>query len=264
MLSTIRTGFLSTNPNSLLLFSADFGTATGDCSGGGSAPFAHDATCTTAGFAAIVAAQCVGAQNCTVECSDYTSLGQQGCTFHVDDKGAANITLPIACNVAKTVKLAVACAKPTPKCVESELPPFIKAVTNAYGRGHLEPFIGGPPVANDPRALRFANSTKGRSVGKLAEGVVLAVDIFATSPNVTYTLAAYFADWEHQGRAQQVSILNATDATFPIAAPSQLLESFGGGAYLIWEVRGDVRLRVAHVGTYPGGADAVVSGIFFD
>ena len=242
---------------------ADFGTPSGDCSG--SAPFAHDAKCTTVGFAATVAAQCVGAQSCSVECSDYQNLDQQGCTFRADGKAAVNVTLPIACSVAKTVKLAVTCVTPTPKCVESKLPPFIREVTNAYGRGDLQAFIGGAAVANDPRALEFPNgASKQRSVGKLAEEVVLAVDIFATSPNATYTLAAYFVDWEIQGRVQQVSILNATDATFPIAAPSQLLEAFGGGAYLVWEVKGDVRLRIAHVGTYPGGADALVSGIFFD
>jgi hypothetical protein len=242
---------------------ADFGTAAGDCSG--SAPFAHDPTCTTPRFATTVAAQCVGARTCSVECSDYSSLGQQGCTFRADERRPVNVTLPIACDVAKTVKLAVTCTTPAPTCVESVLPPFIRAVTNAYGRGHLAPFSGGPTVAGDPRALqRFNDSAHGRSAGKLAEEVVLAVDIFTATPNAAYRLAAYFVDWESQGRAQQVSILNATDATFPIAAPSQLLERFGGGAYLVWELRGDVRLRIAHVGTYPGGADALVSGIFFD
>ena len=71
-------------------------------------------------------------------------------------------------------------------------------------------------------------------------------------------------DWERQGRQTSVSLLKADNAVFDVIAPSQMLSSFGDGEYVVWRVRGSVRVRVAHVGGDPGGSDAAISAIFFD
>ena len=256
---------------------ADFGTPSGVCaSSSGSGNFARDATCTTANFAAVVAAQCVGAKSCTVECSDYTTLSQQGCTFRKDGAAAVNVTLPIACNRGpKAVKLNAQCTVPaTPACTETRLPPFVRSVTNSYNHGKLLPFNTTVHSVNDPadgRSLQLGAAS--RSVGKLAGNVVFSIDIEVPDVSQQWRLSAYFVDWERQGRSQQVSILNATASTYPIAAAATLLADFGAGAYLTWNVTGSVRIRVSHVGGGPtlapvntnyGGADAIVSGIFFD
>ena len=257
---------------------ADFGFPSGVCNqSSGSANFTHDAQCTTGNFAAIVAKQCVGAKSCTVECSDYTTLSQQGCTFRKDGAAPINVTLPIACaGGPKAVKLTAECVispHPSP-CTETRLPSFVSAVTNSYGKGLVLPFDGQVHSVTDPADLRSLQlGATSRSVGKLAGKVVFSVDIEVPDESQQWQLSAYFVDWERQGRAQQVSILNATDSTYPIAAAATLLADFGEGAYLVWNVTGSVRMRVAHVGGGPtlapvntnyGGGDAVVSGVFFD
>jgi hypothetical protein len=254
---------------------ADFGLPSGACESGN---FAHDATCTTANFAAVVSAHCVGAKSCTVECSDYTTLSQQGCTFRKDGAAAVNATLPIACAKGpKAVKLNASCVvppePPTP-CTETRLPSFISSVTNSYNKGHVAPFDSSVYNVSDPADARsFQLGATSRSVGKLAGNIVFSVDIEVPDVSQQWQLSAYFVDWERQGRSQQVSILNATESTYPIAAAATLLADFEEGAYLTWNVTGSVRMRVAHVGGGPtlapvntnyGGADAVVSGLFFD
>jgi len=258
---------------------ADFGTPSGACaSSSGSGNFAHDPTCMTADFAGVVAAQCVGAKRCTVECSDYTTLSQQGCTFRKDGAAAVNVTLPIACSRGpKAVKLNAQCVvpvPPTPACTETRLPSFVRTVTNSYNHGKLLPFDSTVHSVNDPADTRSLQlGVASRSTGKLAGEVVFSIDIEVQDLSQQWQLSAYFVDWERQGRSQQVSILNATASTYPIAAAATLLADFGDGAYLTWNVTGSVRIRVSHVGGGPtltpvntnyGGADAIVSGIFFD
>ena len=73
--------------------------------------------------------------------------------------------------------------------------------------------------------------------------MVIAVDITA-EPDKVYQLAAYFVDWERQGRTSSVALMNSTDFKFNQIAPSQILTDFGEGVYLVWRVRGSVRIRV--------------------
>ena len=250
---------------------ADFGTPSGDCSSGGGS-FRHDPACSTQNLSSIVAAQCVGHSNCTIECSDYQSLQQQGCSVRGSNAPARNFTLPVACHVTKTVKVHVQC-NGSSSCSESSLPPFVASISNGYNRGQLGAF-GPPSPAADDRALQFPTSTPFenagvgavRNIGKLSDVVIIAVDIMVHPAAATkqYQLAAYFVDWEGQGRSQTVSVLDATDSRFNIVAPTQVLEDFEGGAYLIWKLAGSVRLRISHIGGNPGGQDAPVSGLFFD
>lgn len=192
---------------------ADFGTPSGACaSSSGSGNFAHDPTCMTADFSGVVTAQCVGAKRCTVECSDYTTLSQQGCTFRKDGAAAVNVTLPIACSRGpKAVKLNAQCVvpvPPTPACTETRLPSFVRTVTNSYNHGKLLPFDGTVHSVNDPADTRSLQlGVASRSTGKLAGEVVFSIDIEVQDLSQQWQLSAYFVDWERQGRSQQVTLM---------------------------------------------------------
>jgi len=144
----------------------------------------------------------------------------------------------------------------------SKFPSFVSSIKNAYNRGHFNQF-GAPDPQDDRRALDDPSYPTRRSIGRLSQAVIVAVDII-TSSNEPYQLSAYFVDWENQGRIESVTLLNASDSRFDVIAPLQMLENFSDGCYLVWQVRGSVRVRIAHVGGDPGGQDAVISGLFFD
>eukprot|EP00937_MAST-01D_sp_MAST-1D-sp2_P005240 g5240.t1 len=250
---------------------ADFGDVPGNCING-----LGPGQCGSAGnVTEAVQTVCTGRHNCTLECSERDDVPQHGCTVTGDGGAQHNFSLADPCpGQAKAVGLVVNCTgpPPPPPCTDESLPPYVRTVTNAYGRGKLGSFSGLSPgsAANDTRALQAPPGAGGaaRSIGRLAEGVIIALDV-AVDPAVgggggEYTFSAYFVDWERQGRVSSVSLLNATDASFGVLAPMQVLRDYGGGAYLSWRVRGSVRLRVAHVGGDPGGVDAGVSALFWD
>jgi len=179
---------------------------------------------------------CVGHRSCTLECSDYQNLHQHGCNVTSDALPAQSFDLNNTCGaVGKTAVIEIECAgaQACNASATSALPSFVTAVTNAYNRGK-EGGFGPPNAAGDRRALASPTAGEARGIGKLAEGVIISVDIAVANPTREYRLAAYFVDWERQGRANHVSIYNSTAGAFDIFAPSQLLRDFGGGAYLVW------------------------------
>lgn len=151
------------------------------------------------------------------------------------------------------------------------LPDFVSSVTSAYKRAQKGGFNGSRPDLSDVRALESAKTGGARSIGKLSDVVIIALDVAVPAAHTqSYQLAAYFVDWERQGRVNSITLMNATDYTFPTIAPSQLLRDFGGGAWLVWEATGSVRVRIAHVGgdnTVPdggGGSDCPISALVWD
>lgn len=76
------------------------------------------------------------------------------------------------------------------------------------------------------------------------------------SDAVTHQLALYAVDFDHNGRDETVTILD--DATGAVL-DTRSLSSFGGGAYLVWSVQGNVTFQV----TSNNAQNAVVSGLFF-
>ena len=71
-----------------------------------------------------------------------------------------------------------------------------------------------------------------------------------------HRLALYFLDWDSNSRAERIDIINpATGAVLN----SQSVSSFYWGKYLVWDISEHVTIRV----TRTGGANAVVSGLFF-
>jgi outer membrane protein assembly factor BamB len=72
-----------------------------------------------------------------------------------------------------------------------------------------------------------------------------------------HKLALYLLDWDYGGRAESINI---SDADFGYAMSSASISSFYNGVYLIWRLKGHVRLDVTRV----SGLDSVASGVFFD
>ena len=70
-------------------------------------------------------------------------------------------------------------------------------------------------------------------------------------------MALYALDWDSQGRAEQIQIVNANNPSNVLS--TQSIASFTGGTYLVWNISGDVQINV----TLTGGLNAVISGVFF-
>lgn len=87
-----------------------------------------------------------------------------------------------------------------------------------------------------------------------------APDAFDLEVNVldggTHRVALYVLDWDNIGRTQRVEVLNAATGQ---VLDTRTLANFANGVYLVWDVRGQVTIRV----TNTGPANAVVSGLFF-
>jgi hypothetical protein len=73
----------------------------------------------------------------------------------------------------------------------------------------------------------------------------------------THQLAMYFLDWDRNGRSQTVEILDATNNT---VLNTQNLSAFTEGKYLVWNIRGNVKIRLTKLAGY----NATLQGMFFD
>jgi hypothetical protein len=75
-----------------------------------------------------------------------------------------------------------------------------------------------------------------------------------------HRVAVYCLDWdENDGRSQKIEVL---DAATNAVLDSRDVDAFSAGRYLIWQLKGHVKIKVTHEGG--GGSNAVVSGLFFD
>ena len=72
-----------------------------------------------------------------------------------------------------------------------------------------------------------------------------------------HQVVLYALDWDGQGRSETVQAFD--DATGALV-DTRTVSTFEGGAYLVWNLQGNVTLKV----TRTGGLNAVVSGLFFD
>ncbi len=72
----------------------------------------------------------------------------------------------------------------------------------------------------------------------------------------THRVALYFVDFDSGGRSQTVEIRDGTSNTL---LDSRSLSAFTGGQYLVWSIRGNVKIVV----TGTAGPNGVVSGLFF-
>lgn len=94
--------------------------------------------------------------------------------------------------------LVVNCSSGGQTCKSTKRPEFISKIANAYGRGKLGQFDTSKfKPADDHRALVPAGGIGPRHIGKLSEGVVIAVDVEVAMSQINqeYALSAYFVDW---------------------------------------------------------------------
>ena len=74
-----------------------------------------------------------------------------------------------------------------------------------------------------------------------------------------HQVALYALDWD--GNNARTMRVEARDAATNALLGSRDVTAFSGGHYVVWKLRGHVKLKVVYTGT---GINAVVSGLFFD
>ena len=73
-----------------------------------------------------------------------------------------------------------------------------------------------------------------------------------------HDIALYALDWDgNNSRSEQIQIINAATGA---VLDTEKISTFSGGVYLQWVVTGNVVIKVTKL----GGANAVLSGLFFD
>ena len=106
----------------------------------------------------------------------------------------------------------------------------------------------------DPRALQ-----RGVAAGRIAGcwyGGAISIDLNLSDGN-NHKVTLYLLDWDSSLRSTRVDVL---DGDTQQVLASQNASSFHNGAYLKWDLRGHVIVRV----TNTGGSNSVISGLFFD
>jgi len=108
----------------------------------------------------------------------------------------------------------------------------------------------------DSRALQKASTPGDRIAACWYTSTSLTIDIDLTDGQ-PHQMALYLLDWDRLGRVENVTVL---DATTGAVLDSRSISAFGNGEYLVWQVRGNVVLRVTNES---GSLNGVVSGLFF-
>jgi len=106
---------------------------------------------------------------------------------------------------------------------------------------------------SDDRALQTASNPSNRVAATWYSNSFL-VDLNITDYN-THQIALYSVDFDSGSRWQTVAILDGNGNVLN----TQNLTNFTGGAYLVWNVSGHVKIQVTRV----NGTNAVASGLFF-
>jgi hypothetical protein len=108
----------------------------------------------------------------------------------------------------------------------------------------------------DPRALQKSAGTD-RIASTWFTSLNMSIDVNLVD-GYTHQVALYCLDWDGEGsRAERVDVLDASSGA---VLDTRSIANFQGGQYLVWNLTGHVTMRI----TYTSGANAVVSGLFFD
>ncbi len=126
----------------------------------------------------------------------------------------------------------------------------------AYAAANL---LGGQPfqwtLTGDQRALQMSNSASLRVASTYYDNPGFSLDLNLADGN-THQVALYFMDWDGGGRAETVTILDAS--TQAVLDAPRLVSNFGGGQYLVWNVKGHVTIQFSRI----SGANALLNGVF--
>ena len=109
-------------------------------------------------------------------------------------------------------------------------------------------------TTTDPRALQTGSGT-GRIAATWYNNSTFNFDVNFTDGN-THRFALYALDWDSTTRTEIIQIVDANSNT---VLDSRNISSFNAGIYLVWNISGHVKINV----TQTGGANAVISGVFF-
>jgi len=108
---------------------------------------------------------------------------------------------------------------------------------------------------SDVRALERAAGTD-RIAACYFQNTPYAIDIDLTDGR-KHQVAVYFLDWDSTVRVTTVEVQDADSGEI---LDSQEMADYNAGKYLVWEIKGHVVINIIHV----GGANSVISGLFFD
>ncbi len=109
--------------------------------------------------------------------------------------------------------------------------------------------------AQDPRAL-YNNSAASRIAASWNSSTSFQVALPVTDQQ-HHKLSVYCVDWDSSARNQTLQLLDADSGA---VLDSQTISNFHNGIWLSWTISGNVTLNVVN----NAGANAVVSGLFFD
>jgi hypothetical protein len=113
-------------------------------------------------------------------------------------------------------------------------------------------------TSGDPRALQEVGSSD------RVAAVWYSPTSFTVNMNLadgkTHQLALYLLDWDQYqgGRSEQVQIIDATTGHL---LSSQSVTSFSTGVYLVWNVSGDIEIKINNLNS---SSNAVLNGFFLD
>ncbi len=109
---------------------------------------------------------------------------------------------------------------------------------------------------SDVRALQKSSGSSSRIASTYYSATSFTIGVNLTDGN-THRIALYLLDWDSTSRAETISILEASSH---VVLDTETFSGFHNGQYASWDIQGNVLIQV----TKTGGANAVVSGIFFD
>ena len=109
---------------------------------------------------------------------------------------------------------------------------------------------------SDPRALQIASGSSSRIASTFMAYNTFTIDLNLTDGN-THKISLYLCDWDHYGRAETITILDAATQT---VINSQSFASFSGGIYAVWNIKGHVQIQVIRT----AGNNAIVNALFFN
>ncbi len=111
-------------------------------------------------------------------------------------------------------------------------------------------------TTTDARALQAASGSSARIASTFYSANTFTINVNLADGN-THKIALYLLDWDSTSRSETISVL---DAASNAVLDTETFSGFHTGQYASWFVQGHVLIQV----TRTGGANAVVSGIFFD
>jgi hypothetical protein len=112
------------------------------------------------------------------------------------------------------------------------------------------------PASSATQALEVPPTGASRIASVWYSATSFTVDVNVATGH-SYDLELYFLDYDARGRAETVTL---SDANTSVVLNTQTVSNFVNGEYLSWTISGNVLITF----TRTAGANAVVSGLFFD